>query len=305
MDTYESEETMIGNHVITFPVPPFKLGPLEAQASPTHRTVVATRRSLPTKRFLVVGLAVLAAVSDGTMSFLDHLEELRTRLMISIAALLVGVLAAYTFVETIFDFMMRPLQETLPANSTFVFTEPAEFFVVRIKMAIVVGVFVASPVILWQLWLFVAPGLYAREKRYAIPFVVFSTLFFVAGGLFSHYIAFQLLWTFFSSYETDLVAFMPRIAPAFSLYMRMLLSFGVIFQMPTLAFFLARIGLITPRFLIRNFKYAVLIVFILAAALTPSPDGVNQLIMAGPMLALYGLSILIAWLFGTANTDQD
>ena len=167
------------------------------------------------------------------------------------------------------------------------------------------GVFLASPALLSQLWLFVAPGLYAREKRYAIPFVAFSTLFFVAGGLFSHFIAFQALWNFFASLETDLVTFTPRIAPMFSLYMRMLLAFGVVFQMPTLAFFLARMGLITPRFLIRNFKYAVLIIFILAAALTASPDPVNQLIMAGPMLALYGLSILIAWVFGTANDKED
>ncbi|HIE93524.1 MAG TPA: preprotein translocase subunit TatC [Acidobacteria bacterium] len=149
------------------------------------------------------------------MSFLDHLEELRKRLVISIAALFIGVLVAYTFVGTIFEFMMRPL---------------------------VAGVFLASPALLSQLWLFVAPGLYAREKRYAIPFVAFSTLFFVAGGLFSHFIAFQALWAFFASLETELVTFTPRIAPMFSLYMRMLLAFGAVFQMPILAFFLARMG---------------------------------------------------------------
>ena len=287
------------------PVPRFRLEPLEPQASPPPRTGVTARRSVRQKQLLMVALAVVAAVSDGTMSFLDHLEELRKRLMISIAALFVGVLAAYAFVDTIFDFMMRPLQATLPVDGGFMYTEPAEFFLVKIKMAIVAGIFLSSPLLLWQLWLFVAPGLYAREKRYAIPFVVFSTLFFVAGGLFSHFVAFRTLWAFFASLETDLVTFTPRIAPMYSLYMRMLLAFGAIFQIPTLAFFLARMGMITPRLLIRNFKYAVLIIFILAAVLTASPDPVNQLIMAGPMLALYGLSILIAWAFGTANKDQD
>ena len=174
---------MSGAPPITFPpVPPFRLEPVEAQAAPAHSTVVTARRGVRQKRLLVVALAVLAAVSDGTMSFLDHLEELRKRLMISIAALFVGVLAAYTFVDTIIDFMMRPLR-ALPAQDAFIYNEPAEFFFVQIKMAIVAGVFLASPLLLWQLWLFVAPGLYAREKRYAIPFVVFSTLFFVAGGL--------------------------------------------------------------------------------------------------------------------------
>ena len=176
---------MTGAPLITLPpVPRFKLEPLEAETSHTDTSVVTARRSVREKRLLVVALAVVAAVSDGTMSFLDHLEELRKRLMISIAALFVGVLAAYTFVDTIFDFMMRPLRATLPAQGAFIYNEPAEFFFVQIKMAIVAGVFLASPLLLWQLWLFVAPGLYAREKRYAIPFVVFSTLFFVAGGSF-------------------------------------------------------------------------------------------------------------------------
>ena len=194
------------------PVPRFRLEPLEPQASPPPRTGVTARRSVRQKQLLMVALAVVAAVSDGTMSFLDHLEELRKRLMISIAALFVGVLAAYAFVDTIFDFMMRPLQATLPVDGGFMYTEPAEFFLVKIKMAIVAGIFLSSPLLLWQLWLFVAPGLYAREKRYAIPFVVFSTLFFVAGGLFSHFVAFRTLWAFFASLETDLVTFTPRIA---------------------------------------------------------------------------------------------
>ena len=249
------------------------------------------------KRLLATALVVVAAVSEGAMSFLEHLDELRKRLIISIVALFVAVLIAFAFVSQIFEFMMLPLQETLPAGGTLIYTEPTEAFLLYIKMAFLAGVFLASPVILSQVWLFVAPGLYAREKRLAIPFVVFATLFFVGGGLFSHFVAFRWAWAFFGSFSTETVEFLPRIAPVFSLYTTMLLAFGFIFQMPTLAFFLARMGMITPRFLVTNFKYAVLVVFIVAAVLTPSPDPVNQFIMAGPMLALYALSIAIAWAF--------
>ncbi len=232
------------------------------------------------------------------MSFLEHLDELRKRLIISLVGLTVATLIAFAFVSEIVLFMMVPLQETLPAGGTLIYTEPMEGFLLNLKVAFLTGVFIASPVVLSQVWLFVAPGLYAHEKKFAIPFVVFASLFFVCGGLFSHFVAFRWAWAFFSSFSTETVEFMPRIAPAFSLYTKMLLAFGFIFQMPTAAFFLARMGMITPQLLIRNFKYAVLVIFILAAVLTASPDPVNQFIMAGPMLMLYGLSILIAWAFG-------
>ena len=254
------------------------------------------------QKHLVGMLLVFAAVaSDAAMSFLDHLDELRKRLIISVVALVVAFLIAFAFVSQIFAFMMQPLLETLPAGGSLVYTEPAEGFLLNIKMAALAGIFIASPVILWQVWLFVAPGLYAHEKKFAIPFVVLSSVFFVSGGLFSHFIAFRALFTFFGSYSTDAVVFLPRISPTFSMYTKMLLAFGVIFQMPTMAFFLARMGLLTPRWLIQNFKYAVLVIFILAAVFTASPDPVNQIIMAGPMLALYGLSILIAWMFAKSD----
>ena len=155
------------------------------------------------------------------MSFLEHLDELRKRLIVSIAALFLGVLIAFAFVSQIFAFMMLPLQETLPAGGTLIYTEPTEAFYLYIKMASLAGVFIASPIILWQVWLFVAPGLYAEEKKFAIPFVVFSTLFFVSGGLFSHFVAFRWAWAFFGSFSTETVEFMPRIAPVFSLYTRL------------------------------------------------------------------------------------
>ncbi len=231
------------------------------------------------------------------MSFLDHLDELRRRLVVSVVSVLVGFLVAFFFIERIFAFVMRPLQAVLPDGGKLVYTEPAEAFLLYMKIAFLVGLFLALPVVLFQLWMFVAPGLYSHEKKFAIPFVFFATLFFVAGAAFSHYLVFPWAWGFFASFTTDYMAFMPKIDAVFSLYVRMLLAMGTVFQLPTLVFFLARIGLVTPRFLIRNIKYAILIIFIIAAVLTPSPDIITQVLMAAPMIVLYGLSILIAWAF--------
>ena len=288
---------------MAFPLPSLPPETYQPRVELPRKDSVFLRLGLRGRRVVVYGLGVLLALSEGSMSFLEHLDELRKRLIVSIVALIGGMLVAFAFVSQIFDFIMIPLQETLPPGGTLIYTEPTEAFFLYIRMAALVGVFIAAPVILWQFWLFIAPGLYAREKKFAIPFVVFSTLFFVSGGLFSHFVAFQWAWQFFGAFSSETVEFLPRISPVFSLYTRMLLAFGFIFQMPTLAFFLARMGMITPRFLLKNFKYAVLVIFVVAAVLTPSPDPVNQFLMAGPMLALYGLSILIAWLFGTAQAD--
>lgn len=239
----------------------------------------------------------------GKMSFLEHLDELRTRLILSVSSLLVGFLAAFAFIGPIFEFIMRPLQEILPNDGRLVYTEPTEAFFLYIKIAALVGLVLAIPVILYQMWRFVAPGLYAREKRFAIPFVVFSSLFFVGGALFSHFVLFRLAWGFLADFGTDYMEFMPRIQPAFSLYVRLLLACGVVFQMPTLVFFLARVGAVTPRFLVRNTKYAVLLIFVLAALLTPTGDPVTLTVMAAPMILLYGLSILIAWIFQRRSDD--
>ena len=232
------------------------------------------------------------------MSFLEHLDELRTRLTVSALALLGGFLVAFAFSGYVFDFIMRPLQEALPPGGQLVYTEPAEAFLLYLKIAALAGTVLAAPIVMWQLWLFIAPGLYTNEKRYAIPFVLMSSVFFVSGAAFSHYLVFPFAWRFFASFGSDYVEFMPRIAPAFSLYAKMALAMGAVFQMPTLVLFLARMGVVTAGFLVRQIKYAILVIFILAAILTPGPDVVSQLLMAGPMILLYALSILIAWVFG-------
>ena len=233
------------------------------------------------------------------MSFLEHLDELRRRLIHSRRLhCVVGCVVAFFFLEQIFAFVIGPLQRMLPNGGTFIATEPTEIFMLYLKVGALTGLCIAMPFIIWQLWLFIAPGLYANEKRFAIPFVLFSSIFFFAGAAFSHYIAFPWTWKFFISFAVGFVQFMPKIGPTFALYVKMLLAFGAIFQMPTVVFFLARMGVVTARFLIRNTKYAVLIIFILGAVLSPGGDIPSQLMMAGPMLVLYGFSILIAWVFG-------
>lgn len=236
--------------------------------------------------------------AGGKMSFLEHLDELRKRIIWAVVGVFGGFLVACFFIQQLFDFIMKPLSAQLPPGASLVYTDPTEAFVLYIKIAAIAGLLIASPVVMTQVWLFIAPGLYAHEKKMAIPFVVMSSVFFIGGAAFSHYVVFPLTWKFFVSFTTDYLTFMPRIEPAFSLYMKMALAFGLVFQMPTVVLFLARMGVVTARFLLRHIKYAVLIIFIVAAVITPSGDMITQTAMAGPMVLLYLLSILLAWLFG-------
>ncbi len=232
----------------------------------------------------------------GRMSFLDHLDELRKRLVVSISGIFVGFLIAFAFSIPLTEFVMGPLRAILPEDGGFIYTEPTEAFFLYIKVAALVGLLLAMPVVLTQFWLFVAPGLYVHEKKFAIPFVTLSTLFFIGGCLFSHYLLFPVAWGFLGGFSTEYLTFMPRIQSTFSLYVRLTLACGVVFQMPTIVFFLARMGVLTARFLVRNTKYAILIIFIVAAVLTPTGDPATLTLMAAPMIVLYGVSIVIAWL---------
>jgi len=238
----------------------------------------------------------------GKMSFLEHLDELRKRIIWALVSVVGGFLIACLFINQIFNFIMTPMTAALPKGQTLIFTEPTEALMLYLKMALLVGILIASPGVMTQVWLFVAPGLYANEKKLAIPFVAMSSFFFIAGAVFSHYIVFPLTWTFFQSFASDKLSFMPRIEPAFGLYVKLMLTFGLIFQMPTLVLFLARMGLVTARFLIRNMKYAILIMFIVGAVLSPGTDPVGQVLMAGPMFILYVISIGLAWMFGKKKT---
>lgn len=244
--------------------------------------------------------------AGGRMSFLDHLDELRKRLVVSVSSILIGFLIAFAFIEPMVQFVMEPLVALLPNPDTgFIYTEPTEAFFLYIKVAAVVGLILAMPVVLLQFWRFVAPGLYGHEKKFAIPFVVMSTVFFVVGCLFAHYFLFPVAWEFLGGFSTGLMTFTPRIAPTFSLYIRLVLACGVVFQMPTLVFFTARIGMVTAGFLLRNTKYAILIIFVIAAVLTPTGDPATLTLMAAPMIVLYGLSIIIAWIVAPRRKSAD
>lgn len=245
------------------------------------------------------------ADAAGKMSFLDHLDELRRRIVYAVLSITVGFVIAFFFITRIFDFIMRPLQQLLPPGGTLIFTEPSEAFILYIKIALMAGLILASPAVMSQVWLFIAPGLYSKEKKWAIPFILMSSFFFIAGAAFSHYVVFPLTWRFFVSFTTDIVTFMPRIQPAFSLYLRLTLAFGLVFQMPTIVLFLARMGMVTPRFMVKNFKYAVLAIAVIAAVATPGGDVVPQVAMALPMIFLYGLSICLAWIFGRKKSTDD
>src|SRR5678816_1484122 len=166
------------------------------------------------------------------------------------------------FMGPLFQFIFRPMQALLPAGQTLIYTDPSEAFFLQIKIALMAGLILASPVVASQIWLFIAPGLYAHEKKLAIPFVVMSSTLFVGGAAFAHYLVFPIVWRFFVSFTNDFLTFMPRVEPAFSMYLRLILALGVTFQLPTIVLFLARLGVITPRLMIRHFKYAVLIIVI-------------------------------------------
>src|SRR4051794_9869817 len=234
----------------------------------------------------------------GKMSFLEHLDELRKRIVRACLAIAFGVLATFYWIQQIFDFILAPTRRALPTGVKLIYTEPGEAFSLYITIALIAGVIVAAPFIMYQVWMFIAPGLYSNEKRLAIPFVLFTTLGFILGAAFNHFIAFPFMMAFFASFNTADLAFMPKLEDVFGLYSKMLIGMGIVFQMPTVVYFLAKLKLITASFLARHFKYAFLIIFVLAAVITPTGDMMTQAIFAAPMVGLYILSIFVAWLVG-------
>jgi len=243
---------------------------------------------------------------SGKMSFLEHLDELRKRIIWAVGAVGVGFAVTILFINDIFGFIMRPMQRLLPAGQTLIYTDPSEAFMLQIKIALIAGLILASPMVFAQVWLFIAPGLYSHEKKYAIPFIAMSTFFFVVGAAFSHFVVFPIVWRFFVGFTTDYLTFMPRVEPAFSMYLRLILALGITFQLPTLVLFLAKMGMVTPRFMIRHIKFAVLLIVIAAAVLSPDGGGVGMVAMGAPVILLYIFSIGLAWMFGKRRrTDDD
>ncbi len=230
-------------------------------------------------------------------TFIEHLEDLRKRLIVSLIAVGIGFLVCWNFSKEIFQFLMMPLFKALPTGATMIFTTPAEAFFTYMKVGLIAGIFVASPMVLYQIWLFVAPALYSHEKRYVIPFVFFSTLLFVGGAAFGYFIAFPVFAKFFMHFATDFIQPAPRLKESLSFCSMLLLSFGLAFELPIFIFFLSKVGVIDARMLARNRKYMIIIIFIVAAILTP-PDPLSQLMMAVPLVGLYEASIWVARIFG-------
>ncbi len=239
---------------------------------------------------------------DG-MTFLEHLDDLRKRIVYSLIALLVAVIPAYMFSKDIFKILARPVTQSLPQGTRLAVTTLPAAFMVYIKVSFLAAIFFTSPFIFYQLWKFVAPGLYQKEKKYVIPFVFLTTFFFILGALFGYFVLFPFACRFFLTIGSD---FQPVITADkyFSLALHLLLGISLVFELPTLVFFLSRMGLVTAGWMIKNIKYAVLVIFIIAAIITPTPDFINQTILAGPMLGLYGLSILIALFAGKKRKKQ-
>jgi sec-independent protein translocase protein TatC len=230
------------------------------------------------------------------MSFLDHLEELRKRLLISFVAIFAAFLICWSFADEIFAVLQQPLQQFLPPGDSLAFTRLTSPFFLYMKVAFFAGLFLASPIILLQIWLFIAPGLYRKERRYALPFILFGAFFFVTGGYFGYRYLLPSTCAFFIETGKNFKQ-MVTVDDYFSFASLIILAAGIVFETPIFVFFLARVGIVTPAFLLQKFKYAVVFAFIFAAIITPTPDMVTQLALAIPMVLLYLLGVAVAYLF--------
>jgi len=233
---------------------------------------------------------------DDKLPFTKHLEELRSRLIKCFIALGLSTLIVYFFSEKIFQILTNPLIDVMPPGETLIFTNLPEAFFTYLKVSLLAGFFLALPVILYQIWSFISPGLYKGEKKHIFPFVIFSTIFFVGGSLFGYFIVFPIGFKFFLGFSSEYVRPLPSIREYLSFSSKLLLAFGIIFELPIFAVFLAKIGIIDAQFLSAKRRYGILLIFVLGAILTP-PDVVTQIMMALPLMLLYELSILMIKVF--------
>ncbi len=231
------------------------------------------------------------------MTLLEHLDELRRRIGYSLVAIVAGFGVCWIYAKPIFAWLERPLTQFLPAGDKLAFTGLIDPFMLYMKVGLLGGIFLASPVVLYQVWLFVAPGLYRNERRVVLPFVLFTTLFFLLGGYFGYAVAFPMVCRFLLQMGSDFKQVV-TINEYFAMASKVILGLGLVFELPVLILFLARLGVVNHRFLLRHFRYAVIIIFIIAAVITPTPDVATQSVFAVPMVGLYLLGVLVAWLFG-------
>lgn len=226
-----------------------------------------------------------------------HLQELRKRLIVSFIAVGVGFVLCYLFSDTLFEIISRPLMKVMPVGGTLIFTSVAEAFFTYMKVGFIGGLILASPFVLYQIWAFVAPGLYQHEKRYVVPFVLGGSFFFALGIVFAYFVALPVGFRFLLGYATDFIKPLPSMKEYLSFSMKFMLAFGLVFEFPVALVLLARIGIVDAKTLSRQRRYAILLIFVFAAVMTP-PDLISQVLMALPLMGLYELSILLARLFG-------
>ena len=243
---------------------------------------------------------------DDRMPLTAHLEELRRKLIISGISWLVAFLACYTYAEKLFDLIAGPVRQALPKGTSLVFITATEPFFTYLKIGALAGLLVSLPVIFWQLWSFVAPGLYQNEKRYIIPFVLVSTLCFAGGAFFGFSFVFPMAFKVLIEFGTgsgELNA-MLSMGSYLALSSKLLLAFGLVFELPVVIFFLARMGLVDYKMLASNRKFALLAAFVVGAVLTP-PDVFSQTALALPFIALYEVGIIVARLFGKRRSAEE
>ncbi len=233
-------------------------------------------------------------MDDQRVPVTAHLAELRTRIIRILIAWTLGFVAVYTFREPLFDFLFRPAIAALPEGEKLQAIAPTEIFFTYLKTALFGGFLVALPVIFWQIWAFVSPGLYANERRTAVPFVFMSTLLFLGGATFGYTAVFPIMFPFFADFDNSVVASAWTLREVFALCSRMFLAFGVAFELPIAIVFFSMLGIVSPRQLLASFKYAILVIFVVSAILTPQ-DVVSQLLLAGPLMVLYLIGVAVAF----------
>jgi len=243
--------------------------------------------------------------NERSMPFLDHLTELRKRLIVCIVAVAAGFVISYAFSEQIFQIIVSPVRQGLPEGSTLIFIGVTEAFMTYIKVAFISGITISMPVILYEIWFFVAPGLYAYEKKYVLPFMIVSLLSFAGGLFFCYFLVLPPAAKYLlSGYSSEFVKAMPTMREALSLSVILLFAFGLTFELPLVMLLLGRFGFINSKMLSKYRKYAVVVIFVAAAIITPTSDAITLFLMAGPLWILYELGLLLVWLFGKKKQPE-
>ena len=241
---------------------------------------------------------------DEKLPFTSHLEELRKRLITAFIAIGVGFVVSFGFKERLFDILVQPLIKVMKEGETLIYTGLPEAFFTYLKVSFLTGLIVASPILLYQFWMFVAPGLYKRERGMMVPIVILSSFFFIGGALFGYFVVFPWGFKFFMGFATETIRPLPSMREYFGFSAKLLLAFGLVFELPLVLTFMAKLGIVSVDFLKKNRKYALLLFFAGAAILTP-PDVITQVLMALPLMVLYEISIIGAKIFGKKKPEEN